>query len=187
MTRPGWPVAAPSSRDGERRSIRRQDGFRRSLPCEFGKDLFLDLHLFRGGFDRNSDVAHFDMLSRSDDARATLLRLFRGHQPTLDRVAVGLLDVGEAAVELLGTDIAQDHRDTARAEPLRDPGAHDARADDRGVRDLLGRRFRGAFAELVAQEKIANQVPRRFGFTELDDRIQLHPRAILRSNLRRLW
>ena len=42
--------------------------------------------------------------------------------------------------------------------------------------------FDGLFLVFVGQEKIADQVAGRFGFAELDDRVELAARAILRSN-----
>ena len=111
--------------------------------------------------------------ARRDNARAAFLRLLVAHQAALDRFAVGFLDPGQAAIEHLDADVAQDDRHAARAEPLRDARAHHARADDGGVHDFLGRRLVRSFAVTVGEEEIANQVAGRFRFAQLDDGVEL--------------
>ena len=69
--------------------------------------------------------------------------LSAGRRPRLTRVRVGLVDVGQPAVDRVGVYIAQNDGNAARAEPLGDAGAHEAGADDGGVRDL----FRHGVAE----------------------------------------
>src|ERR1017187_4792656 len=55
-------------------SVRSQNRFWFHAPSEIAKDFFLDVDLFRGGFDHDLDVAHFYMSGRSNDARAAFLR-----------------------------------------------------------------------------------------------------------------
>ena len=40
---------------------------------------------------------------------ATFIRFLFAHQTALHRVGVGLFDVGQAAIEQLDVDVAQDH------------------------------------------------------------------------------
>ena len=140
--------------DRQRGSVRGEDRGVRSVRREVRENLLFDLELFRGGFDHDLHVAHHSRLRGSDDAGATFLRLRLVHQAALHRVGVSLLDVGQAAIDRRGIDVAQDDRNAARAEPLRDAGAHDAGADHGGMRNFSGAVFEEPLRYLSARKKL---------------------------------
>ena len=126
----------------------------------------------------NADLAYEYLIGHArwfgQPEGAALLRFFFRHQTALDRVGVGFVDVRQSAIYCRGVDVAQDNRHAARAEPLRDSGTHDARANDRGVLNFLRRGFRRTFPVFVRQKEIPNQVLRRLGRAEFADRIHFH-------------
>jgi hypothetical protein len=76
------------------------------------------------------------------NAGAAFLRLFFAHQSALQGVPISFLDIRESAVDGGRIHVSQYHGDAARAEPLRDAGAHDAGTYNGRVRDLFRRGFR---------------------------------------------
>src|SRR4029077_20275956 len=91
---------------------------------------------------------------------------------------VSFLDVGETTRQFFRSHVAQNYRNSAPAEPLRDTAAHYARADHRCVGNFLRRLLRAAAFVLFRQEKIADQILRRIGLAEFDDGIELHSQRI---------
>ena len=123
------------------RGICGEDRFRTGFVRELAKDFLFDVDLFRSSFNDHLHIAQLDGNRRGNDAGATFFRFLFTHQTAFNRVRVSLLDNGQAAVELFATDIAQNHRNPMRAEPLRDPGTHYAGANHRGVYDFCRRSF----------------------------------------------
>ena len=126
-------------RDRERGGICGENRMSAVFVARSRENFFFDFEFFRGGFDHDLHVAHRHRRGGSNDAGPAFLRFFVAHQSALHRVGVGLVDIGEAAIDRRGIDIAQNNRDAARAEPLRDTGTHHARADNCGMHNFLGR------------------------------------------------
>ncbi len=62
---------------------------------------------------------------------------------------------------------------------MRDTRTHYAGADHGGVHDFFRRRFRSSFFVFFREEKIADQILRRFGFSKIDNRVQLKREGLL--------
>ena len=140
--------------DWKRGCIRGDDCFRTRLHCQFAKDFFFDLDFFGGRLDHNLNIAQFHRRGRGHNAGAAFLRFLFRHQTALYGVGVSFFDIREAVIDLLPRDIAQDHRNATRAEPLRNARTHDAGADHGSVHDFSARRLEVPFLYFSARKKL---------------------------------
>ena len=159
--------------DRKRGSVGREDVSVVDFRVEVVEDGSFDFDLLGGRLDHHLHLPHRAGIGGGDNTRAALLRFLLAHQAALDRFGIGLLDPGQAAIEQLAADVAQDHGHAARAEPLRDARAHHTRTDDGGVHHFFAGRLRRALLVFVGEEEIANQVAGRFRFAQLDDGVEL--------------
>ena len=97
--------------DRQRGCICGNDGLRTGLHRQLAKNFFFDVDLFGGSFDDKLDVAQFHRCGRSDDPGAAFFRFFLSHQAAFHCVGVGFFNVGQTAVDLLPSYIAQNYGD----------------------------------------------------------------------------
>src|SRR4029077_16607450 len=159
-------------------SVRRQDRGMRRFLGDIAEDLSFDFQFLRGRFDYNLDIAHFNRRAGGNDAGSSFLSFLFRHDSTLDGLGIRFLDLGETVRQFFRSHVAQNYRNSARAEPLRDAAAHYPRADHRRVRNFLRRWLRAAAFVFLRQEKIADQILRRVGLTEFDDGIELQSQRV---------
>src|SRR5438045_9798974 len=79
------------------RGIGGQNRSRRSQR-ELLKNAFLNVQLLRRRLDNDSDIAHFYMRGRTNDAGTAFFCLFFAHDVAFDRMGIRLLDVSKAAI-----------------------------------------------------------------------------------------
>ena len=159
--------------DRKRRCICGDDRFRPGFHRQLPKNLFLHVDFLRGGFNDKLHIAQFHRRRRPTNPGAALLCFFFRHQSALHSIGVSFLNVCQTAVDLFSSDVAKDHSDAARTEPLCDAGPHHTGADHSRVNDFFRRRSRGSFLVFFCEEEITDQILARFRFAEIHNRVEL--------------
>ena len=99
------------------------------------ENLLFQLQIFDGGLNHQIHVAQRNFGGRGENPVHAIARLARREDVALDAIAINFGDAAHAARHLFRVDVAQNDRQAARAQPLRDARAHHAGADDGGSQD----------------------------------------------------
>jgi len=165
-----------SPSDRERGGIGGQRHFRRGRRREPAKDLLFQIKALDGGLDDEVDAIERHVAGHWHDSIERGARLGLGEAAALDGIAKQFPDRLQSDRERFRCNVLEQHRGSARGEPLRDAGAHHTCADHGHALHLArrrgGRREVGGQAGLLRaflQKEKADEVARHVARSQLGE------------------
>ena len=147
----GRPRIRGNFGDRQGGSIGGQNGVRTGQFSEPPENLFFQFHFLHRRFDDQVRIVQRHFSRARENAVQTRAGFDPGQQVPFHALVVELTDTGHSLGHLFRADVAQNHGQAARTQPMRNASTHRTRSDDRSAGNRLrGRRgVRGAAAPLL--------------------------------------